>query len=81
MNIEAEIRDLKRMVRDLHQKQAKPKWVNAHVITELTGWSSRRLQTARENQEVSCKSEGSGYLYDLNSLHPYMIKTSSLNEA
>ena len=52
----------------------KPKWVPAFVITEVTGWNSRRLQTARENSLVEFKENGNGgYLYNLSSLHPYLL--------
>lgn len=53
----------------------KPKWVPAFVITDLTGWNSSKMRTARNHDLIEYKSDGkSGYLYNLSSLHPYLIK-------
>jgi hypothetical protein len=72
MSVEARLQRMERKLDALNNP--KPKWVRSRVITELTGWTPRRLQTARDNSEISFKCEGDKYLYDLNTLHPYFIK-------
>lgn len=61
----------------LLRQQQKPKWVRASVIMELTGWDKHKMQQVREAGEIVFKVEDSKYLYDLNSLHPFLLKKQS----
>lgn len=54
--------------------KVKPSWVKATTILELTGWDAFKLRQARVNKTISFKKEGKSYFYDLNSIHPYLIK-------
>ena len=76
MNIETQIREMKRKVDAIYQSQVKPRpyKVRASVILELTGWTNERLRQARENGEIRFTTPDKSYRYDLNSLHPYMLK-------
>lgn len=49
-------------------------WVKASWVMELTGWDKRKMQKAREQKIVVTKKTESGILYDLNSIHPLLIK-------
>lgn len=55
----------------------KPSWVKASTILELTRWNAVQLRAARINDTIKYKElSGRIFLYDLNSLHPYLIKKS-----
>jgi len=55
-----------------HQKST---WVSASWLMEITGWSKRKLQSAREQGIVEHKkSNGGGMLYKLESLPEIFIK-------
>lgn len=62
-----------RRLDNLARKSAK--WVRASVITDLTGWDGQGMRRARENGSIEFEKRADGYWYDLNSLHPYLIKT------
>lgn len=56
-------------------RKPKPSWVPAATIIELTGWSSSQMATARKNDTLTYKiTKTGGYLYDLNSVHPLLVK-------
>lgn len=56
-----------------------PKWVRSTVITELTGWDNQKMRRARENSTITFKKDNGGlYWYDLNSLHPYLLKKQTV---
>ena len=80
MNIETQIREMKRKVDAIYQNQvkSKPHMVRASVILEVTGWTSRRLRQARDAGEIAYREENGTYRYDLNSLHPYMLKSKNV---
>jgi hypothetical protein len=66
---------LHREIKALKQEQAKATWVSASWVTELTGWSPRRMQLARQQGIVEYKESGSGgYLYKLESIPEQFIK-------
>lgn len=55
-----------------------PYWVKASWIMEVTGWDKRKMQRAREQQVVVTKpTPTGGILYDLNSIHPLLIKKAA----
>lgn len=71
MNIEAEIRSLKREIRLLKAEKAKETWVSVSVITGLTGWNHRDMTKARQQGLVKYrKNDNGGYDYLLQSLIP-----------
>lgn len=74
-DIKREFERLHREIKALKAEQNKATWVSAAWILEVTGWSKRRLQTAREQKIVEYKeSEGGGYLYKLESIPEIFIK-------
>lgn len=74
-DIKREFERLHREIKALKAGQDKATWVSAAWILEVTGWSKRRLQTAREQKIVEYKeSEGGGYLYKLESIPELFIK-------
>lgn len=74
-DIKREFEKLHREIKALKAGQDKATWVSAAWILEVTGWSKRRLQTAREQKIVEYKeSEGGGYLYKLESIPEIFIK-------
>lgn len=74
-DIKREFEKLHREIKALKAGQDKATWVTAAWIIEVTGWTKRRLQTAREQKIVEYKeSEGGGYLYKLESIPELFIK-------
>lgn len=66
---------LKRIERMLEELiRPKPHWVKARVITKLTGWDNQKMRQARNGGVVKWKKGKDGIWYDLNSLHPHLIK-------
>lgn len=50
-------------------------WVKASWIMEVTGWDKEKMRQAREQNVVITKGDkATGILYDLNSIHPLLIK-------
>lgn len=73
MNTEQRLERIERLLRDLSKPKAR--WVRASVIVELTGWNGGKLRSGRESGAVVWKKEKDGTIwYDLNSIHPYLIK-------
>lgn len=71
------IADFNRNIHWLKQqevKKAKPKWVKASDIRELTGWDNNKMRKARINEVVIFKIIDGQRVYDLNSLPPHFIK-------
>lgn len=73
--------DIKREFDKLHKRlkelteEKKSTWVPPSWIMEITGWSKRKLQTAREQGIVETKeSPGGGYLYLLESIPEIFLK-------
>lgn len=73
--------EIKREFDKLHREikalagQSKSTWVSPSWIMEITGWSKRKLQSAREQGIVEFKeSPGGGYLYLLESIPEIFIK-------
>lgn len=76
-SVETRIAYLEREINKLKTRNAaKPKWVRVSVITELTGWNKEKMRQARDNNLIEWKTDD-GFWYDLNSLHPLLIKQSS----
>lgn len=74
-DIKREFERLHREIKALKAGQEKATWVSAAWILEVTGWTKRRLQTAREQKIVEYKeSQGGGYLYKLESIPEIFIK-------
>lgn len=65
---------LHREIKALMAVQEKATWVPANWILEITGWTPRRLQTAREQKIVEVKEYKSGYLYKLESIPEIFLK-------
>lgn len=66
---------LHREIKAMKKEQDKATWVSASWVTELTGWSPRRMQLARQQNIVQYKeSNGGGYLYKLESIPEIFIK-------
>lgn len=65
---------LHREIKALKASQDKATWIPAEWVLEITGWSNRRLQTAREQGIVETKPEGKGYRYKLESIPEVFIK-------
>jgi hypothetical protein len=55
---------------------AQPKWVRASVICKLTGWNGDDLKQARVDGSITARTERGIVWYDLNTLHPYHLKTA-----
>lgn len=73
-DIQREFEKLHREIKALKAVQEKATWVPANWIIEVTGWSQRRLQTAREQKIVEAKKDKSGYLYKLESIPEIFLK-------
>lgn len=58
----------------INPRDLKPKWVKSSIITDLTGWTNSQMRQARDNDLITWKTDSNGYWYDLNTLHPYLIK-------
>lgn len=57
----------------------KPYWVKAEIIQQVTGWDREGMRKARRNDYVKWKhNKGEGFWYDLNSVHPLLIKQRTL---
>jgi hypothetical protein len=64
-----------RELKALKADKDKATWVSVSWILEVTGWTKRKLQAAREQKIVEYKdSEGGGYLYKLESIPEQFIK-------
>lgn len=60
------------------QNANRPYWVKATWIMEVTGWDKEKMRQAREQKVVITKGDRcSGILYDLNSIHPLLIKKTA----
>ena len=74
-DIKREFDRLHREIKELRKEQAKATWVSASWVTDLTGWSPRRMQLARQQGIVEYKVSDSGaYLYKLESIPEIFIK-------
>lgn len=73
-DIQREFEKLHREIKALRAVQEKATWVPANWILEVTGWTPRRLQTAREQKIVEVKKDKSGYLYKLESIPEIFLK-------
>lgn len=73
-DIQREFEKLHREIKELKTQQVKATWVPAGWILEVTGWTERRLQTAREQKIVETKKKGGGYLYKLESIPEIFLK-------
>lgn len=67
------IRRLTRIERMLSESK-KERWVKARIITGLTGWDNNKMRQARNGGAIKWKRDRDGIWYDLNSLHPNLIK-------
>lgn len=65
---------LHREIKSLKATQEKTTWVPAEWVLEITGWTKRRLQTAREQGIVETKRHGQSYRYKLESIPEIFIK-------
>lgn len=76
--IKREFDRLHREIKSLKATQEKETWVPVSWILEVTGWSKRKLQAAREQKIIEYKkSDGGGYLYKLESIPEIFIKQAS----
>ena len=73
--------DIKREFDKLHKRlkelteDKRATWVGPSWIMNITGWSKRKLQTAREQGIVECKkNEAGGLVYKLESMPEIFIK-------
>jgi hypothetical protein len=74
-DIKREFERLHREIKALKAIQEKATWVSFSWVLEVTGWTKRKLQAAREqNIIVYKKSTGGGYLYKLESIPELFIK-------
>lgn len=74
MNIESEIREIKGMVARLYKSSKKRTWVPASWVKELTGWSNKKMMTAREKRIVEYRTnENGGYDYLLESIPEQLL--------
>lgn len=74
ISVETRLARLERELKAL--KGPQQKWVKSSVIIELTGWNKEKMRSARDNGLITWKTDDKGYWYDLNSLHPYLIKSN-----
>lgn len=76
MSIETQILEIKSQTRQIINLLNKPKpyWVKASTITELTSWDANKMRRAREQKLIEWKKTKEGFFYNLNSVHPYLIK-------
>lgn len=82
MNLEAEISDIKKTLKIIaSQNRPKQNWVSAKWILKLTGWNSKELASAREQEIVECRdNERGGYEYLLQSVpEEFRIKKEATN--
>jgi hypothetical protein len=73
-DIKREFERLHREIKSLKAAQEKATWVPAEWVIEVTGWTYRRLQTAREQGILEVKKHGQGYRYKLESIPEIFIK-------
>lgn len=74
-DIKREFERLHREIKSLKTEQDKATWVSVSWILEVTGWTKRKLQAAREQKIIEYKdSPGGGYLYKLESIPELFIK-------
>lgn len=76
--------EIKREFDRLHREikalagQNKSTWVGPSWIMQITGWSKRKLQSAREQGVVEWKkNEAGGLVYKLESIPEQFIKQAS----
>lgn len=74
-DIKREFERLHREIKSLKASQEKATWVPVSWVLEVTGWTKRKLQAAREQKIIEFKeSPGGGYLYKLESIPELFIK-------
>ena len=73
-DIKREFERLHREIKALKATQEKATWIPAEWVREITGWTMRRLQTARLQGIVEVKKHGQGYRYKLESIPEIFIK-------
>lgn len=74
-DIKREFDRLLREIKALKAEQDKATWLGPEWIMQATGWSKRKLQTAREQGIVEVKKTGErSYLYKLESIPEIFIK-------
>lgn len=74
-DIKKEFDRLHREIRSMKEKQEKSTWVSASWVIDLTGWTPRRMQLAREQGIIEFKkNKGGGFLYKLESIPEQFIK-------
>lgn len=56
------------------QPITRPRWIPASWIMEATGWDKEKMRRAREQGVVDFKRERGIYLYNINSIHPALLK-------
>lgn len=72
--LEQRVERIERKLKDLERHSH---WAGVATVKKLTGWSTKeRLRRARENGEVLMKRKNGKILYDLNSIHPSILKTA-----
>lgn len=60
----------------IDQKKEQERWAGPSWVTKLTGWNKKELQSAREQNLIDYKrSEGGGWLYNINSIPKAFIKS------
>ncbi len=58
--------------------QNKAYWVKAVWIMEVTGWNKEQMRRAREQNMITWRhTDIDGFQYDLNSIHPLLIKKAA----
>jgi hypothetical protein len=73
--IKREFDKLHREIKALKKDQDKAVWVGPSWIMQITGWSKRKLQSAREQGIVEWKkNEAGGLVYKLESIPEIFIK-------
>lgn len=74
-DIKKEFDRLHREIKSLKATQDKATWVGVSWVLEVTGWTKRKLQAARDQKIIEYKdSPGGGYLYKLESIPEIFIK-------
>ncbi len=53
----------------------KPYWVKASWVMKVTGWNREEMRRARVQNMITWRhTDIDGFQYDLNSVHPLLIK-------
>lgn len=72
--LKRELDRIRKQLSELIADKQKATWVSASWLMEVTGWSKRKLQSAREQGIVEFKSNSNGgILYKLESLPDIFI--------